>query len=209
MISKLQYITSEYHSKSHLAQAKEVCEAGIDWVQLRMKERDQNEILDTALQVQNICIRYGAKLIINDNVEIAKQILADGVHLGKSDMSPSDARKILGENFIIGGTANTFEDVINLTNEGVDYIGLGPFRFTDTKKNLSAILGISGYKNIFSELHKYGCITPIVAIGGIDIIDIPELMSAGAYGIAISQAICSAENPQKKISEIKHKIYAQ
>ena len=90
-------------------------------------------------------------------------------------MSPSDARKILGNGYIIGGTANTLDDIERLIKEGVDYIGLGPFRYTETKKNLSPILGIGGYKKILTACKEKGYTIPIVAIGGITKNDIPEI----------------------------------
>ena len=93
-----------------------------------------------------ICRKYNATLILNDHVHLVKEIGANGVHLGKSDMSPVKARELLGSNYIIGGTANNMEDIRQLHKSGVDYIGLGPFRFTRTKKNLAPILGIEGYK---------------------------------------------------------------
>ncbi|MDR2692557.1 MAG: thiamine phosphate synthase, partial [Dysgonamonadaceae bacterium] len=138
---------------------------------------------------------YGADLYINDHVEICRRIGATGVHLGKSDMPPGEARKILGKNFIIGGTANTFEDILRLNAEGVDYIGLGPFRFTATKKNLSPVLGLPGYKQIMEQCAVRGINLPVFAIGGITAGDIPALLNSGITGIAMSSAILQAENP--------------
>ena len=106
--------------------------------------------------------------ILNDRVELAALIGADGVHLGKNDMSPMEARSILGPQAIIGGTANTFDDILRLIDESVDYIGLGPFRFTSTKKNLSPVLGIEGYAHIFQLCKEHNINIPIVAIGGLD-----------------------------------------
>jgi thiamine-phosphate pyrophosphorylase len=129
---------------------------------------------------------------------------ATGVHLGKTDMPPAEARRILGDGFIIGGTANTFEDIRRLTDEGVDYIGLGPFRFTATKKNLSPILGLEGYKDILSRCRAAGIALPVLAIGGITVDDIPALMQTGVSGIAVSSAIRQAEAAGRCIQVLKH-----
>src|ERR1019366_3998093 len=145
-ISRLQYITT------NPLDADKACKAGVDWIQLRVKNKTEEEWRALAVETLIVCRRYGAKLIINDNVFLAKEIKADGVHLGKEDQNPAEARLILGEKFIsgekfiIGGTANSLEDIHSLIESGVDYIGLGPFRFTTTKANLSPVLGLEGYR---------------------------------------------------------------
>ncbi len=100
-----------------------------------MKNKSYEEWLQIAKEVKSVCDKYQTILIINDNAEIAKEIDADGVHLGKNDMSVAEARAILGKDKIIGGTANTVEDIEYLQSAGVDYIGLGPYKFTETKKS--------------------------------------------------------------------------
>ena len=117
-------------------------------------------------------------------------------------MPISEARQILGKNFIIGGTANTFEDVRMHAEAGADYIGCGPFRFTTTKKNLSPVLGLEGYTDIVSKMKAEGINLPIVAIGGITKEDIPSLMKTGITGIAISGSVLRAENPIEEMKEI-------
>jgi len=194
MVSKLHYITQEISGKPHWQLAKEACKAGINWVQLRVKGKDNKEWKYIAQKTQEVCVRFDAKLIINDNVALAHDILADGVHLGKTDMKPGKARSILGENFIIGGTANNFDDILFLQSEGVDYIGLGPFRYTDTKKNLSLILGIEGYKKIIEKCRKENIVIPIIAIGGIKLEDVVGLISTGVYGVAVASAINLSNN---------------
>jgi len=131
--------------------------------------------------------------ILNDYVSIVKDLNLDGVHLGKSDLSPIKARAILGNNKIIGGTANDIIDIRKLMDAKVNYIGLGPFQFTDTKKNLSPTLGIEGYKTIINQL-KEDSIPPIYAIGGIKQTDISTLLDTGINGIAVSGLIANAKN---------------
>jgi len=190
-IAKLQYITQNVDRLSHAELAELACACGVGWVQLRVKNTDFEQWLQIAKETQAVCIKYNAVLIINDNVEIAKIINADGVHLGKNDMSPVEARKILGNDFIIGGTANSEEDVRNLINSEVDYIGLGPFRFTKTKENLSPVLGLTGIQKIISNTNPR---VPVIAIGGIQTSDVEELLDNGVNGIAVSSAINLAEN---------------
>ena len=190
-------------------------EGGCRWVQLRMKDASDEEVEAIAVKVQELCRHYGATFIIDDRVELVKKLKADGVHLGKNDMPISEARRILGNEFIIGGTANTFDDVKAHYLSGADYIGCGPFRFTTTKKKLSPILGFEGYRSITSQMKAEGINLPIVAIGGITIDDIPEIMLGGitiddipeimltgVTGIALSGTILRAENPVEETGRI-------
>ena len=189
-ISRLQYITN---SAIHTEQA---CKAGVDWVQLRLKKISFEEYKAIAIEVQAICKQYGAKLIINDNVNVALAIQADGVHLGKEDMSYAEARLLLGDNYIIGGSTNTVDDIIRLSQEPVDYLGLGPFRFTTTKEKLNPILGLEGYQQILLELkNRAVSVPPLVGIGGIEEKDVADILSAGLYGVAVSGAISHAAQP--------------
>ena len=161
------------------------------------KNKSHEEWLQIAKEVKSVCDKYQTILIINDNAEIAKEIDADGVHLGKNDMSVAEARAILGKDKIIGGTANTVEDIEYLQSAGVDYIGLGPYKFTETKKNLNSIVGLQGYS---AMLQFYNSTIPVIAIGGIQLEDVQPLMNTGVYGIAVSSVINLAEDKAKVIS---------
>ena len=192
MIENLQYITQETEHLTHIDCVREACIAGIKWIQLRVKNKTEEEYLTIAKEAKIICDLYDVKLIINDNVNVAKQVNAYGIHLGKSDMNPTEARQLLGENIVIGGTTNTIEDVIALMNNKVDYIGLGPFQFTSTKKNLSPVLGLEGYYKIvqqLTELKLKNKIPPIIAVGGIKTEHVKDLMKTGIYGIAVSELL--------------------
>ena len=164
---ELQFITHYTGRYTYFDSARMALEGGCRWIQLRMKEATEEEVEKEAIRVQDLCRQYGATFIIDDHVALAKKLHADGVHLGKKDMPIAEARKLLGKDFIIGGTANTFEDVQMHYVAGADYIGCGPFRFTTTKKNLSPVLGLEGYRNIVSRMKEAGINLPIVAIGGI------------------------------------------
>lgn len=198
----LQFITHQNDRYTTVAGAQQALEGGCRWIQLRMKDVPTETVRGTAVGLKNLCREYGATFIIDDHVELTAEVGADGVHIGKNDMPPTEARRILGDKFIIGGTANTFEDVERLYAQGVNYIGLGPFRFTETKKNLSPILGLSGYKLIAERCREKGIVLPIVAIGGITADDIPSLMQTGIAGIALSGSILRAENPAKETQRI-------
>ncbi|MFN8260624.1 MAG: thiamine phosphate synthase [Chitinophagales bacterium] len=186
MIQKFHYLTQDLPDSTHQELVQIACENGIRWIQLRVKNKPLEVWLQIAKEVKTICDKYRATLIINDNVEIAMAVDAHGVHLGKNDMSVAEARTLLGKSKIIGATANTLEDVQQLQDAGVDYIGLGPYRFTKTKEKLNPVLGIDGYFQIFrfSDFQ-----IPIIAIGGIKLEDVEALMNTGIYGIAVSSAI--------------------
>jgi thiamine-phosphate pyrophosphorylase len=186
IIDKLHYISQAPAEGSHLTAIEKVLQNGGKWIQLRVKEQAEAEVLELALAAGRLCTEYGAKLIVNDYPLVALKAGAYGVHLGLDDMPVPEARTILGHSKCIGGTANTFEDVLRRVEEGVDYIGLGPYRFTTTKRNLSPVLGLEGYREILQQMHQAGITTPVIAIGGIELPDINLLISAGVHGIAVS-----------------------
>lgn len=202
----LQYISQGATPQEHLVNIGRVCEAGCKWVQLRLKDVDAATYVTSAITCREICDQYGAIMIINDQVSVAKASQADGVHLGLSDMSPKEARKILGANAIIGGTANTIEDCIKHIENQVDYIGLGPYKYTTTKKQLSPVLGINGYKQIMLEFRQKNSELPVVAIGGISENDIEAVMEAGVSGIAVSGMLTAQEDLEETILNIKKLI---
>lgn len=198
----VQFITHFSERYSYIDSARIALEGGCRWIQLRMKDADEALVYSTACEIKSLCHDYGATFIIDDYVEIAKIVNADGVHLGKLDMPVGEARKILGSQFIIGGTANTFEDVKAHYEAGADYIGCGPFRYTTTKANLSPILGLEGYRQIISQMNEMSIKLPIIAIGGIEDADITDLMATGISGIALSGSILRAEKPIEEMKKI-------
>lgn len=197
-----QYISHYTPSIGYVDGIGMALEGGCKWVQLRMKDASEEEVLSCAKEALPLCRQHGAKFILDDHVELVETAGADGVHLGKNDMPVDEARKILGPDKIIGGTANTIEDIIRLHRQGADYIGCGPFRFTTTKKKLSPVLGLEGYRNIVLKMRENGIDLPIVAIGGITVDDIPAIMGTGVTGIALSGAILNAEDPKSMTESI-------
>lgn len=200
--ARLQFISHYTDEYTYLDSIRMALEGGCKWVQLRMKGATDAEMLPVALEAQKMCKEAGATFIIDDHVELVKQIGADGVHLGKKDMPISEAREILGPDFIIGGTANTFEDVKSHYESRADYIGCGPFRFTTTKQGLSPILGLEGYTHIAQQMKTCGITLPIVAIGGITAEDIPAIMQTGVTGIALSGTVLRAGNPAEEMKKL-------
>ncbi len=207
MFNKLQYISQGSTIKEQHYNIHQALDNGCEWIQLRYKNASTEDLFDLAETVKLLCDAYTATFIINDNVHLVKQIDADGVHLGLNDMKIKEARSILDASKIIGGTANTFEDVMHRVEENCDYIGLGPFQFTETKANLSPILGIEGYKTILEKIKQQNISIPVYAIGGITFDDVENLMNTGIYGIAMSGLITSSPNQKKLISQLHKKLY--
>ena len=188
-------ISSLHYLVTHPKQAYQACRGGIDWIQLRPKDQSYDDWKHLAQDTLAVCRAFNARLIINDNPYLAANIGADGVHLGQDDMPVAEARRLLGDGFIIGGTANTLEHIRQHQRHGVNYVGLGPFRFARTKEKLSPVLGLAGYKTILSALRLSDVSLPVIAIGGITLDDVPALRQTGVYGIAVSSAIGSAAEP--------------
>ncbi len=198
-MNNIQFITHQTERYSYADGVKIVLEGGCRWVQLRMKDASAQEIREMASVIRPMCVNYGAVFIIDDHIELVRELHADGVHLGKKDMPVAEARRILGPDYIIGGTANTLADVESLYRDGADYVGCGPFRFTMTKKNLSPILGIDGYRHIIKGMQTRNIKIPLFAIGGITCQDIPDIMNAGVNGVAVSGAVLNAGKPAEEM----------
>lgn len=198
----LQFITHPSERLTIPEQVRLAIEGGCRWIQLRMKDATDAEVAEMARQITPLCRETGTILVIDDRVDVVMETKVHGVHLGKNDMDPARAREFLGPHAIIGCTANTADDILDLARLDIDYIGLGPFRFTQTKKNLSPVLGIEGYRDIISRVRAAGCQLPIVAIGGIEPADVPALLDAGANGIAISSAIINSPDPAATVASI-------
>ena len=199
MIPKLHYISQGQTHKEHLENIQKACTSGAELVQLRLKNVSENKVLKLAQQAREITSHFQTRLIINDYYKVAKEIKADGVHLGKTDTCPTIARKELYTWQIIGGTANTLQDCQSLINKEVDYIGLGPFKFTETKANLSPILGLEGYAAIIDALQTE---TPILGIGGVTLDDVTAILETGISGIAVSGEVTQDFDRIKKFNQL-------
>jgi thiamine-phosphate pyrophosphorylase len=170
----------------HAEQARILCAAGARWIQLRMKGADRASWISEATAAAGICRAHGAVFIVNDSVEVALESGADGVHLGKLDAEWPHARRALGADRLVGGTVNNAEDARRAAASGcLDYVGVGPHRFTATKKNLATVLGADGIRALVGLLGTL----PAWAIGGVEISDLPLLRGTGVAGVAVSSGL--------------------
>ncbi len=170
---------------------------GVTCVQIREKELGSREFINKAKELKRILQPLGIPLIVNDRVDVALAARADGIHLGQTDMSIKDARKLVGNDVIIGISAESLQDAIDAQNQGADYIGISPVFNTDTKKDTATPLGLEGIANI--KIHTS---IPLVAIGGIKRDNITSVIEAGADGIAVVSAIVSADSPETSAQEL-------
>lgn len=205
MMEKLYYISQGKTTEEHLQNIDKVCSCGVKLVQLRMKNVTDAIYLETAIKAKSICMKNDALLVVNDNLFVAVESEADGLHLGKNDMPPQDARQQFKG--LIGGTANTLSDCEKLAKLGVDYIGLGPFRYTETKQNLSPILGIKGVQKVVNNFTKSSL--PIYVIGGIVASDFHPIFETGVHGIAVSGMLTQMKPLAIKtvLEKLKNKKY--
>lgn len=190
----LQFITNTKSQTPVTDQIFAVIEGGCRWIQIRMKDASDEDIKKVVDAVKPKCIETGSFLLLNDRVELAKELNVGGVHLGKEDIPVSKTRMILGAAAVIGVTANTFADIAAVSNLDIDYFGIGPYADTRTKENLAPVLGIDGIRDICYEMEKKEINIPHVAVGGIRLDDVLPLLEAGVNGIAVSSAIADAED---------------
>ncbi len=206
MVSRFHLITQDLKNFSHIEQIKTACENGAKCIQLRAKNKNYNDWIKIASESIRICRQHGVKLIINDSVQVALEIDADGVLLGKDDMPIHSARSLLGHDKLIGGTGNSFDDLVRIAEEGADFAVMGPYKFTPTKMNFKSLLGINSYKKLMQFVKDRNIKLPIIAIGGIKLKDVEELFDLGVHGIAVSSAVFSSDSPALSISEFQEKI---
>ena len=176
----------------------EAVKGGVTVVQLREKDASTGEFIELARRLMKLLKPLRIPLIINDRVDVALAVDADGVHIGQSDMSYEDARRLLGPDKIIGLSVENFKDVEAANALDVDYIGISPVYGTPTKTDTAEPFGLEGLrKAVQMSVH------PTVAIGGMNASTIAEVMAAGTDGVAVVSAICSAENIRKATSDLR------
>lgn len=176
---------------------------GVTMVQLREKDTSTGEFIDLAFRLKEILKPYGVPLIINDRVDVALAVDADGLHIGQSDMPYELARKLLGPNKIIGLSVENMDDLIEANRLDVDYVGISPVFATNTKTDTAKPFGLDGLKEaVRLSLH------PTVAIGGMNRDTAAEVMLTGCDGIAVVSAISSAQDPAAAASELKSIVQA-
>ena len=202
----LQFITCSPTKEGSIEAARKALRGGCRWIQLRMKDAPESAVREAADILADDTRAHRAVLLIDDHVGLAARVPGvDGVHLGLTDMPRPEARLLLGEDKIIGSTANTPGQAISYAPLS-NYLGVGPFRHTTTKKNLAPLLGAGGIELVSHTLLSQGHCTPVVGIGGIGHNDIVTLLSTGIQGLAISGAISSAPAPSEATSLILNEI---
>ena len=180
------FITHHNTRYNYLDGAIVVLEGGLRFVQLRMKDATDEEVLAAAVKLRPACDQHGALLTVDDRIQLLESGLFDGVHVGKNDIPVAEAKKITGSRFLLGATCNTADDALKAVADGADYLGVGPFRFTETKQKLAPVLGLEGYAKIIRTLREHNINIPLYAIGGITADDLLPLKQAGVYGVAVS-----------------------
>lgn len=181
-------------------------DCGVKWIQLRIKDIPSQELLTVAEKTKKLCDEFGADLSINDDAQVAKDVDAWGLHLGLEDMSVKEARAIVGDQVKIGGTVNSIEDIKQRINEKVDYLGLGPLHYTNTKKHLRPILGHKGIREIKQFLQENNYDAPVIVVGGVTEPDIKPLIKNGIYGVGISMLLTKSNFPKELVIKIKQDI---
>ena len=176
---------------SHVELTEMAIAGGADIIQFRSKSGSTREMINAATQMKILCSRAGVPLIINDRVDIALAVGADGVHLGQDDFPIPVARKLLGPDAIIGGSAGDMEEAEKCLAEGADYIGVGPVYDTKSKTDAGEAMGIENLRIIAEKIPL-----PIIAIGGITVSDMDELLNAGAHGVAVISSVCLSDDPE-------------
>ncbi len=200
-IEKLHFITHDIPQHTHIAQVQLACEAGAKWIQYRCLSKADDELLADINLIAEICDDWGSTLIVTDHIHLKGKADIQGFHIEDMEADFIALRKQLGEEYTLGGSANTIENLLRLAKEGVDYAGFGPFKITTTKPNNSPLLGVSGYADALQKLAANNIELPILAVGGVTINDVTPLLTTGIYGIAVSSAINQAEDMYEAYTE--------
>ncbi|HTM98460.1 MAG TPA: thiamine phosphate synthase [Pedobacter sp.] len=193
-IEKLHFITHDIPQHTHIEQAQLACEAGAKWIQYRCLSKNDEALLADIHLIAAICDDWGATLIVTDHIHLKGKADIQGFHIEDMDADFIALRKDIGEEYTLGGSSNTIENLVRLAKQGADYAGFGPFNVTTTKPNNSPLLGIEGYSKAIQKLGSFAIDLPILAVGGITLQDVEPLLNTGIYGIAVSSAINQSDD---------------
>ena len=193
-IEKLHFITYDLPHSSHIEQVQVACEAGAKWIQYRCLSKADDELLSDINLIAEICDDWGATLIVTNHIHLKGKADIQGFHIEDMNADFIALRKQIGEEFTLGGSANTIEDLIKLANDGADYAGFGPFHTTSTKPNDYPLIKIDEYAKAIEKLKSANIDLPVLAVGGVTLADLPALMGTGIFGIAASSAINQSGN---------------
>ncbi len=177
---------------SHMEITRLAIVGGADAIQYRQKSGSTREMIEIARNMKRLCSEADVTFIVNDRLDVAIAAEADGVHLGQEDFPIPMARELLGEGRIIGGSAATLDEARKCLSEGADYVGFGPVYPTSSKDDAGPVSGIDILKQVVEIIP-----VPIIAIGGVGAENIPDVMRAGAHGIAVISAVCCQDDPEK------------
>jgi thiamine-phosphate pyrophosphorylase len=205
-IEKLHFITHDIEQHSHIEQARIACEAGAKWIQYRCLTKSDEELLKDINVIAELCDDWGATLIVTDHIHLNGKADIQGFHIEDMDADFRQLREELGEAITIGGSANTVEGLLRIAEEGADYAGFGPFKVTTTKPNNAPLLGLEGYKDAIAILKQQQIELPVLAVGGVTLNDIDELLETGVFGIAASSAINQAEDMRSAYLDFYDKV---
>ncbi len=204
-ISKFHYLTQDLPHRSHIEQAAIACEAGANWLQYRCLTKPDDELIDEANEIAAICDEWGATLIITNHYHLLERVDAQGVHIEDFDADFKAIRRSIGDDKTLGASATNVQKLLDVYNsKAVDYCGYGPFAHTNTKPNNKPLLGFEGYRGL--QQHPEIDI-PVIAVGGIQLIDVEHLLETGIHGIAVSAAINLSANPAQAVKDFYRKIY--
>ncbi len=181
------------------SQVEKAIKGGATFIQLREKNLCEEEFLEEAKQIQKLCRKYNVPFVINDNVDIAKRIDADGVHVGQDDMASGDVRRILGADKIIGVSAHNVKEALEAQANGADYLGVGAAFPTGSKDDVN-VINHKEYLDICKAVD-----IPVIAIGGINIDNISELNNTGICGVAVISAIFAQDDIEKAAAQLRKK----
>lgn len=188
---------------SHEELARLACEGGADVVQLRDKSLAPDAFQEVARRVADICREHRVTLIVNDRVDVARTIEADGVHVGRTDLGVREARALLGPRAIIGASTGSLEEALEAERAGADYIGFGHIFATSSKTKQTPPVGLDALASVAARVR-----IPVIAIGGITETNAADVTATGAWGIALIGAVCAADDPRAATARLRATVLA-
>ncbi len=206
-ISKLHYLTEDSAHRSQVTQTQMACEAGAGWIQYRCLNKSEEEMLEELRLIASICDDWGTTLMVTNHFHLVNQADIQGVHIEDMDADLLQIRAEIGKDKTLGASANTLEQIVDHIKNGADYIGCGPFGHTNTKPNSFPHWGMEGYWKMVDQLQKKNLEIPVIAVGGIELKDVEELMRTGIHGIAVSAAINKADNFATAYKEFHQSLF--
>ena len=202
-ISNFHFITHDLPERSHVQQVQLACEAGARFIQYRCLTKEDRELITEINTIAEICDDWGTTLIITNHYHLLPQLDVQGVHIESITANFERIRQEIGEGKTLGVSASSLADILRLAEGPVDYISYGPFSITQTKPNNYPLVSLENYRLVASQLKACKINVPVLAVGGVQLTDVEALLSTGIYGVAVSAAVNTAEDPSNAISEFR------